>query len=116
MRSMATVATRLAAIRLAMAVPARSIWDTSQPPKISPKPLVSRGSAVICRLISPCGTGSSFSDSCMSEKSLPCYCIYSRVEFAEMVFLPATTQYIQRLRRSRARQFAMVPQCCQSAH
>nr|BFE92589.1 hypothetical protein GCM10020185_31250 [Pseudomonas brassicacearum subsp. brassicacearum] len=33
MRSIATVATRPPATLLAMAVPARSIWDTSQPPK-----------------------------------------------------------------------------------
>jgi hypothetical protein len=66
----ATVATRPPATLLAMAVPARSICATSQPPKMSPKPLVSRGSAVICKARSPCGMGSSCSSSIMPRVPL----------------------------------------------
>src|SRR5690606_15375789 len=52
---MATVATRPLDSRRASTAPARSICDSSQPPKISPWGLVSRGIARVCRVSSPAG-------------------------------------------------------------
>src|ERR1700686_3868880 len=44
---MATVTTRPPACRTATVAPARSIWQSSQPPKISPCGLVSAGMAMV---------------------------------------------------------------------
>jgi len=57
MLSMATVATRPPATSLAVTIPARSIWHSSQPPKISPMGLVSAGMATVRSERSPWGTG-----------------------------------------------------------
>src|SRR5690625_2744292 len=59
MLSMATVATRPRASLRAEMEPAMSIWDSSQPPKMSPLALVSLGMATVCRASSPLGTGAS---------------------------------------------------------
>ena len=53
----ATVATRPLARAPAVMPPATSIWDISQPPKMSPLGLVSRGMARVRMAISPRGSG-----------------------------------------------------------
>src|SRR5471032_2190060 len=44
---MATVATRPLATRAARVPPAMSIWDSTQPPKISPLPFMSAGCGIV---------------------------------------------------------------------
>ena len=70
MESIATVATRPLARARAVTAPARSICDTSQPPKISPFQLAFSGMAMVCRASVPCGWGmSSLVMSCYPYKS-----------------------------------------------
>src|SRR5580704_10761230 len=56
MASMATVATRLPAKVRASTAPPRSIWEMSQPPKMSPFAFVSEGIAIVRMTISPRGS------------------------------------------------------------
>ena len=53
MALIATVATRPPATSAPATPPARSICDNSQPPKMSPLALVSRGMATVRRVSSP---------------------------------------------------------------
>ena len=55
MALIATVAVRPFARFAAAMPPAISICDNTQPPKISPEPLVSAGKGTVCRVNSPCG-------------------------------------------------------------
>ena len=57
MESMATVATRPRAFLRAVTAPARSICDTSQPPKISPFQLALCGMAMVWMARVPIGWG-----------------------------------------------------------